>query len=79
MPAGPDRHDQRPLRHHPDRRRRGRTSARHVLKTERGFNLDAGLTTAHDRLPEFFTSGPVAPHNAVWDFSDEEIDAFWNF
>jgi aldehyde:ferredoxin oxidoreductase len=50
-----------------------------VLKTERGFNLAAGLTSAHDRLPEFFSTDPVAPHNAVWDFSDEEIDAFWNF
>jgi aldehyde:ferredoxin oxidoreductase len=50
-----------------------------VLKTERGFNLAAGLTSAHDRLPEFFSTDPVAPHNAVWDFSGEEIDAFWNF
>jgi len=22
---------------------------------------------------------PVAPHNVVWDFTDEEIDEFWNF
>jgi len=21
----------------------------------------------------------VPPHNAVWDFTDEEIDSFWNF
>jgi aldehyde:ferredoxin oxidoreductase len=50
-----------------------------VLKTERGFNLAAGLTSAHDRLPEFFSSDPVSPHQAVWDFSDAEIDSFWNF
>ena len=50
-----------------------------VLKTERGFNLAAGLTAAHDRLPEFFASDPVAPHQAVWDFTDAEIDSFWNF
>jgi len=50
-----------------------------VLKTERGFNLAAGLTSAHDRLPEFFASDPVAPHNAVWDFTGAEIDAFWDF
>jgi aldehyde:ferredoxin oxidoreductase len=50
-----------------------------ILKTERGFNLAAGLTSAHDRLPEFFRTDPVPPHNAVWDFTDEEIDAFWNF
>ncbi|HXV20724.1 MAG TPA: aldehyde ferredoxin oxidoreductase C-terminal domain-containing protein [Desulfuromonadales bacterium] len=50
-----------------------------VLKTERKFNIAAGFTSQHDRLPEFFKYEPVAPHNAVWDFTDEEIDAFWNF
>ncbi len=50
-----------------------------VLKTERAFNQAAGFTNAHDRLPEFFTAEPVPPHNAVWDFSNEEIDEFWNF
>ena len=49
-----------------------------ILKTEHAFNLAAGFTSAHDRLPEFF-SEPVPPHNAVWDFSDAEIDAFWDF
>ncbi len=49
-----------------------------VLKTERAFNIGAGFTNKDDRLPEFF-SEPVAPHNAVWDFSDDEIDEFWNF
>lgn len=52
---------------------------KHILKLERQFNIEAGLTNKHDRLPEFFKSEPVAPHNAVWDFSDEEIDEFWNF
>ncbi len=50
-----------------------------VLKTERAFNQAAGFTSAHDRLPEFFVTEPVPPHNAVWDFSNEEIDEFWNF
>lgn len=50
-----------------------------ILKTERAFNLAAGFTSAHDRLPEFFASDPVSPHQAVWDFTDAEIDAFWNF
>jgi aldehyde:ferredoxin oxidoreductase len=49
-----------------------------VLKTERAFNIAAGFTSKDDRLPEFF-SEPVAPHNAVWDFTGEEIDEFWNF
>jgi len=50
-----------------------------VLKTERAFNQAAGLTNAHDRLPEFFVDEKVPPHNAIWDFSDAEIDEFWNF
>ncbi len=49
-----------------------------ILKLERQFNIEAGLTKADDRLPEFFKE-PVPPHNAVWDFTDEEIDAFWDF
>jgi len=52
---------------------------KHILKLERKFNQAAGLTNVHDRLPDFFKSEPVAPHNAVWDFSDAEIDEFWNF
>jgi aldehyde:ferredoxin oxidoreductase len=50
-----------------------------VLKTEHDFNLRAGFTNKDDRLPEFFTYEPVPPHNAIWDFSGEELDAFWNF
>ncbi len=49
-----------------------------VLLLEREFNLAAGFTNKDDRLPEFF-SEPIPPHNAVWDFSGEEIDEFWNF
>jgi aldehyde:ferredoxin oxidoreductase len=49
-----------------------------TLKTERAFNMAAGFTNKDDRLPEFFKE-PLPPHNAVWDFTDEEIDEFWNF
>ncbi|KAF0221737.1 MAG: aldehydeferredoxin [Geobacteraceae bacterium] len=52
---------------------------KHILKVERQFNIEAGFTNKHDRLPEFFNTEPVPPHNAVWDFTDEEIDAFWDF
>lgn len=52
---------------------------KHVLKLERKFNQEAGLTNVHDRLPDFFKTEPVAPHNAVWDFTDAELDEFWNF
>ncbi len=50
-----------------------------VLKTEREFNLKAGFSPVHDRLPEFFSREAVPPHNVVWDFSGQEIDAFWDF
>ncbi|AJF06085.1 aldehyde ferredoxin oxidoreductase family protein [Geoalkalibacter subterraneus] len=50
-----------------------------ILKLERKFNTEAGFNSSHDRLPEFFNTEPVPPHNVVWDFSDEEIDEFWNF
>jgi len=49
-----------------------------ILKTEHNFNLAAGLTNKDDRLPEFFEE-EIPPHNAVWDFTGEEIDEFWNF
>ncbi len=50
-----------------------------ILKIERGFNLAAGFTNKDDRLPEFFKDEPIAPHNVVWDVSDETIDSFWDF
>jgi aldehyde:ferredoxin oxidoreductase len=52
---------------------------KHILKIEHQFNIDAGFSNIHDRLPEFFNTEPVAPHNAIWDFSGAEIDEFWNF
>jgi aldehyde:ferredoxin oxidoreductase len=50
-----------------------------VLKLEHAFNLAAGFSNADDRLPEFFEYDPLPPHNVVWDFTTEEIDAFWDF
>ncbi len=52
---------------------------KYILKTERAFNTAAGFTAADDRLPEFFYSEPLPPHNLTFDFSGEEIDTFWNF
>lgn len=49
-----------------------------TLKIECAFNFAAGFTNKDDRLPEFFQE-PLPPHNAVWDFTDKEIDAFWDF
>lgn len=51
---------------------------RSVLKTERSFNEAAGFTAKDDRLPDFFCE-PLPPHNATWDFSDEELDQVFSF
>jgi hypothetical protein len=51
----------------------------HILKMEREFNQKAGLTAAHDRLPEFMTYESLPPHNVIWDFTPEEVDSFWDF
>ncbi len=48
------------------------------LILEKQFNKAAGFTSKDDRLPEFFKE-PLAPHNAGWDFAEEEIDEFWSF
>jgi aldehyde:ferredoxin oxidoreductase len=45
-----------------------------VLETEREFNEAAGLTRAHDRIPEFMKYEPLPPHNTVFDVSDEDLD-----
>ncbi|MBL0686571.1 MAG: hypothetical protein JJV94_01930 [Sulfurospirillum sp.] len=50
-----------------------------ILKTERAFNIKAGLTSADDRMPEFMKYETLPPHNVTWDFTNEEIDEFWNF
>ena len=52
---------------------------KNILKTEHAFNLKAGLNSASDRLPEFMKYEKLPPHDVVWDFTNEEIDAFWNF
>ena len=48
-----------------------------VLKAEREFNKKAGFTNLDDRLPEFFEYEALPPHNVVWDFTPEEIDAVY--
>ncbi len=50
-----------------------------ILKTERAFNQAAGFTSKDDQLPEFFMEEPIAPHNVVWDYTEEEIAKFWDF
>jgi aldehyde:ferredoxin oxidoreductase len=50
-----------------------------VLKTEQNFNMQAGFTKKDDRLPSFFLNEKLAPHNSVFDISDEKIDKFFDF
>jgi len=50
-----------------------------VLKLEREFNTRAGFTAKDDRLPEYFKKQPIAPHNVVFNVTDEELDQVFNF
>ena len=50
-----------------------------VLSAERDFNTRAGFTKHHDRLPRFFSTDPVAPHNQVFSVPDEEMDTLFNW
>jgi len=50
-----------------------------VLKAERDFNRRAGFTAKDDRLPEFFSTEPLPPHNTVFSISDADIDRTFDF
>lgn len=50
-----------------------------VLSIERKFNAAAGFTNAHDRLPDWMRTQALAPHNAVFTVTDEELDQVFNF
>jgi aldehyde:ferredoxin oxidoreductase len=50
-----------------------------VLKTEREFNLQAGLTAKQDRLPDFFKKEALAPHNLTFAVTDEDLDTLFNW
>ncbi len=50
-----------------------------VLSTERDFNKRAGFTKAHDRLPRYFYTDPVAPHNQVFSVTDDDLDTVFNW
>lgn len=52
---------------------------RETLSLEREFNKAAGFTSADDRLPEWMTREPVAPTNAVFDVSEEDLDGIFNW
>jgi aldehyde:ferredoxin oxidoreductase len=50
-----------------------------VLTAERDFNTRAGFNKHHDRLPRFFYTDPIAPHNQVFSVPDEELDQLYNW
>jgi aldehyde:ferredoxin oxidoreductase len=50
-----------------------------VLSTEREFNRKAGFTREDDRLPEFFETEALPPHNTVFDVKGEDLDQIFNF
>jgi len=50
-----------------------------ILKAERDFNAAAGFTAKDDRLPEYFKTEPIAPHNVTFGVTDEELDSVFNF
>ncbi len=45
-----------------------------VLRTEHDFNIRAGFTKAHDRLPEFMNEVKIKPHDLVFDVPYDEVD-----
>jgi len=52
---------------------------KNVLKNERDFNLRAGFTAAHDRLPAFFKREPLPPHNITFKVKDQDLDTLFNW
>ena len=50
-----------------------------ILKRERDFNAKAGFTSRHDRLPDYFKTEKLPPHNINFGVTDEELDQVFNF
>ncbi len=48
-----------------------------ILKIERDFNTRAGFTKEHDRLPAFFRTEKLPPHNVTFAVPDEELDTLY--
>ena len=50
-----------------------------VLRNERDFNMRAGMTNKDDRLPEYMLKEKLAPHNIVFEVTDDELDQVHNY
>jgi aldehyde:ferredoxin oxidoreductase len=46
-----------------------------VIVMETAFNRAAGLGKASDRIPEFMKYEKLAPHDEVWNVSDDQLDS----
>ena len=50
-----------------------------ILSTEVDFNRRAGFCDTDDRLPYFFKTEKLPPHNSVFDVSDKDLDEVLKF
>ena len=50
-----------------------------ILSTEVDFNRRAGFCETDDRLPYFFKTEKLPPHNSVFDVSDKDLDGVLKF
>ncbi|MBI5585171.1 MAG: aldehyde ferredoxin oxidoreductase [Deltaproteobacteria bacterium] len=50
-----------------------------ILKAERDFNQKAGFSAKQDRLPRFFQTEKLAPHQVVFEVKDEDLDTVFNW
>ena len=50
-----------------------------VLRNERDFNARAGMTNKDDRLPDYMLKEKLAPHDIVFEVSDDELDEVHNY
>jgi aldehyde:ferredoxin oxidoreductase len=52
---------------------------KNILSMERDFNKRAGFTKEHDRLPRYFYTEKLAPHNATFLVKDKDMDQVFNW
>ena len=50
-----------------------------TLAMEKLYNDGAGFTPADDRLPEYFYTEKLPPHDVVFTVSDEDLDSVYSF
>ena len=50
-----------------------------ILDYERDFNSRAGFTAKDDRLPGFFKTESLSPHNVTFEVKDEDLDQVFNW